>query len=80
MQGRAAGVDDALFDHAASHLGKAVGMANLLRGTAYHAARCGLPIRGQKTLSQIVCPALSRSSSREYCICLLLCKSQCCIE
>ena len=38
-QGRVAGVDDEHFDHAASHLGKAVGIANLLRGTAYHAAR-----------------------------------------
>ena len=33
-------MDDEHFDHAASHLGKAVGIANLLRGTAYHAARC----------------------------------------
>ena len=33
-------MDDVHFDHAASHLGKAVGIANLLRGTAYHAARC----------------------------------------
>lgn len=39
-QGRVANVDDELFDHAASHLGKAVGISNLLRGTAYHAARC----------------------------------------
>ena len=38
-QGRVAGVDSQEFDHAASHLGKAVGIANLLRGTAYHAAR-----------------------------------------
>lgn len=38
-QGRVAGVDDAHFDHAASHLGKAVGLSNLLRGTAHHAAR-----------------------------------------
>ncbi|KAK9908552.1 hypothetical protein WJX75_009598 [Coccomyxa subellipsoidea] len=45
LQGRVAGLDDEYFDHAASHLGKAVGIANLLRGTAYHAARrrCYLP-------------------------------------
>lgn len=42
-QGRVAGLDDEYFDHAASHLGKAVGIANLLRGTAYHAARLGNP-------------------------------------
>lgn len=39
LQGRVAGMDSELYDHAASHLGKAVGMCNLLRGTAYHAAR-----------------------------------------
>lgn len=32
-------MDNQAYDHAASHLGKAVGIANLLRGTAYHAAR-----------------------------------------
>lgn len=40
-QGRVADVDNQEYDHAASHLGKAVGIANLLRGTAYHAARSG---------------------------------------
>ncbi|BDA44570.1 NADH dehydrogenase (ubiquinone) complex I, assembly factor [Coccomyxa sp. Obi] len=45
LQGRVAGVGNQEYDHAASHLGKAVGIANLLRGTAYHAARrrCYLP-------------------------------------
>lgn len=33
-------------DHAASHLGRAVGIATLLRGTAFHAQqrRCYLPL------------------------------------
>ena len=57
-------MDDGPFDHAASHLGKAVGMANLLRGTAYHAARCALPDPcEQKTPSQAMCTAPGHSSS-----------------
>ena len=39
VQGRMAGVDSQHYDHAASHLGKAVGLVNILRGTAFHAAR-----------------------------------------
>ena len=41
-----AGVRDADADHAASHLGKALGMVSLLRGTAHHAKqrRCYLPL------------------------------------
>ena len=42
VQGRVASVDNQHYDHAASHLGKAVGVTNLLRGTAFHAARYAL--------------------------------------
>ena len=35
----AAGIRDSNVDHAVSHLGKAVGIASLLRGTTHHAAR-----------------------------------------
>ena len=73
-------MEDAPFDHAASHLGKAVGMANLLRGTAYHAARCALPDDRQKTLSQATSFALSHSSSKECCLCLPLCSSRSCMS
>jgi NADH dehydrogenase [ubiquinone] 1 alpha subcomplex assembly factor 6 len=40
------GIRDTNADHAASHLGKAVGITNLLRGTKHHAGqrRCYLPI------------------------------------
>ncbi|MEW5309667.1 MAG: hypothetical protein WDW38_001537 [Sanguina aurantia] len=38
MQLAAAGVVSREADHAASHIGKAVGLATLLRGTAHHAA------------------------------------------
>lgn len=49
-------MDDEYFDHAASHLGKAVGIANLLRGTAYHAARClmSLPERIADVLQSLM--------------------------
>ena len=41
-----AGVRDTNADHAASHLGKALGIVNVLRGTAHHAKqrRCYLPL------------------------------------
>jgi hypothetical protein len=39
MQLEAAGVTDAASQQAASHLGKAVGMTSLLRGTVHHAQR-----------------------------------------
>ena len=39
LQLEAAGVTDAASQQAASHLGKAVGMTSLLRGTAHHAQR-----------------------------------------
>ena len=35
----AAGVRDSAADHACSHLGKAVALATLLRGTSHHAQR-----------------------------------------
>lgn len=38
-QAEAAGIQEAELDHAASHLGKAVGISTLLRGTVYHAQR-----------------------------------------
>jgi NADH dehydrogenase [ubiquinone] 1 alpha subcomplex assembly factor 6 len=46
LQLDACGVGTAEADHAASHLGKAIGIANLLRGTAHHARqrRCYLPV------------------------------------
>jgi hypothetical protein len=40
VQTAAAGVRDAAADHACSHLGKAVALATLLRGTSHHAQRC----------------------------------------
>ena len=45
-------MDDEHFDHAASHLGKAVGIANLLRGTAYHAARFVMSL-SEKTINAL---------------------------
>jgi NADH dehydrogenase [ubiquinone] 1 alpha subcomplex assembly factor 6 len=39
LQLEAAGVASADADHAASHLGRAVGLVNVLRGTAHHAQR-----------------------------------------
>ena len=39
MQLEVAGVRNSDADHAASHLGKAIGIAAILRGTARHAAR-----------------------------------------
>ena len=36
----AAGVRDSAADHACSHLGKAVAIATILRGTGHHAQRC----------------------------------------
>lgn len=39
VQAEAAGVKDSELDHASSHLGKAVGITTLLRGTVYHAQR-----------------------------------------
>lgn len=39
MQLAVAGVRDAAADHACSHLGKAVAIATLLRGTSFHAQR-----------------------------------------
>jgi NADH dehydrogenase [ubiquinone] 1 alpha subcomplex assembly factor 6 len=39
LQLEAAGLGGAAAEHASSHLGKAVGLAALLRGTAHHAAR-----------------------------------------
>lgn len=39
LQLGAAGIADKDADHAVSHLGKAVGITTLLRGTAYHASR-----------------------------------------
>ncbi|GAX75435.1 hypothetical protein CEUSTIGMA_g2879.t1 [Chlamydomonas eustigma] len=46
LQLAAAGVSSREADHAASHLGKAVGMTTLLKGTAFHAKlrRCYLPL------------------------------------
>ena len=40
------GVKNTNADHAASHIGKAVGICTLLRGTPYHASkrRCYLPL------------------------------------
>ena len=55
-------------------------MANLLRGTAYHAARCALPDHGQKTPSQAMCTAPGPSSSIERCLCLPLCSSRFCMS
>ena len=40
MQLELAGIRDSNADHAASHLGKAIGLAIVLRGSARHAARC----------------------------------------
>lgn len=40
MQLDVAGVRSTDADHAASHIGKATGMAAILRGTPRHAARC----------------------------------------
>ena len=39
VQLEAAGVTDEASQRAASHVGKAVGMTSLLRGTAHHAQR-----------------------------------------
>lgn len=39
VQAEAAGVKNSELDHASSHLGKAVGITTLLRGTVYHAQR-----------------------------------------
>ena len=39
MQAEAAGIKDSELDHATSHLGKAVGITQLLRGTVYHAQK-----------------------------------------
>lgn len=39
MQAEAAEIKDTDLDHACSHLGKAVGITQLLRGTVYHAQR-----------------------------------------
>ena len=39
MQAEAAEIKDGDLDHATSHLGKAVGITQLLRGTVYHAQR-----------------------------------------
>ena len=39
VQCKASGADGTEADHAASHMGKAVGMVALLRGTAHHAQR-----------------------------------------
>ncbi|GFR40690.1 hypothetical protein Agub_g1281 [Astrephomene gubernaculifera] len=46
LQLAAAGIKHSEADHAASHLGRAVGISTLLRGTAAHAAarRCYLPV------------------------------------
>ena len=40
VQMAAAGVRDSAADHACSHLGKAVAIATILRGTGHHAQRC----------------------------------------
>ena len=40
LQCKASGAGGSETDHAASHMGKAVGMVALLRGTAHHAQRC----------------------------------------
>jgi NADH dehydrogenase [ubiquinone] 1 alpha subcomplex assembly factor 6 len=42
----AAGVKDKSADHVASHLGKAVGLSTILRGTSHHAnaRRCYIPV------------------------------------
>ncbi len=39
LQAEAAEIKDSELDHATSHLGKAVGISQLLRGTVYHAQR-----------------------------------------
>jgi len=39
MQLDLAGVKDSNADHAASHLGKAIGITAILRGTAHHASK-----------------------------------------
>ena len=39
VQAEAAGIKDSELDHATSHLGKAVGITQLLRGTVYHAQK-----------------------------------------
>ena len=39
LQAEAAEIKDSELDHATSHLGKAVGITQLLRGTPYHAQR-----------------------------------------
>lgn len=39
MQLELAGIRNTDADHAASHLGKAIGLATVLRGTSRHAAR-----------------------------------------
>lgn len=59
LQLAAAGVQSRDADHAASHLGKAVGIATLLKGAAYHASRrrSYLPIDlcAQHRVSQVGC-------------------------
>ena len=40
VQMAAAGLQDSAADHACSHLGKAVAIATILRGTGHHARRC----------------------------------------
>ena len=39
LQSEAAEIQNSELDHATSHLGKAVGITQLLRGTVYHAQR-----------------------------------------
>ena len=48
MQLEAAEVRSSETDHAASHLGKAIGIAAILRGTARHAAKYALVIISKK--------------------------------
>ena len=45
VQMAAAGVQDSAADHACSHLGKAVAIATILRGTGHHAQRYDLDWR-----------------------------------
>lgn len=57
-----ASVDSQHYDHAASHLGKAVGITNLLRGTPFHAARYALDFAEE-------CFQCSQITARKY-LCL----------
>ena len=62
------GVQSAEADHAAAHLGKAIGIANLLRGTHVHSAqrRCYIPTVGVTTATRddVSCHSRFRPSLR----------------